>query len=220
MKKYWFGLFCFLWLSGCREIEEITEVKVTGQTLDATTKAPLEGVVVELYEDNDGAFMGTHLQQSFTTDHTGSFHFNFTYREGPYTIYVYRNGYVYQRLVKDNIFNKEVYVTYQNVESLKNEQHLVFEMDPVALLSVKVVNTAPALSTDQLTLEIGEGANQLPLFTRTFDGQTNTDFQVGSIPASRYVPIRYTVRENGSLRSVKDSVFLKPSEAFTYELNY
>jgi hypothetical protein len=220
MKKYWFGLLCFLWLSGCKEIADITEVKVTGQTLDATTKAPLEGVVVELYEDNDGAFMGTHLLQSFTTDNTGSFHFNFTYREGPYNIYVYRNGYVYQRLVKDNIFNKEVYVDYQNVESLKNEQHLVFEMDPVALLSVNIVNAAPASGTDQLTLEIGKGANKLPLYTRTFDGITNTDFQVGSFAANQYLPIRYTVRENGMLRTVEDSVFLKPSEAFTYQLHY
>ncbi|MBK0402562.1 carboxypeptidase regulatory-like domain-containing protein [Adhaeribacter sp. BT258] len=220
MKNYWFALLCLLWLTSCKELEEINEVKVTGQTLDATTKAPLEGVVVELYEDNDGAFMGKHLLQSFTTDHSGDFNFNFTYKEGPYTIFVHRNGYIYQRLLKDNIFNKEVFVDYQNVESLKNEQHLVFEMDPVGLLSVKIMNTAPALSTDQLTLEIGKGANNLPLFTRTFEGLTNTDFQVGSVTANRYVPIKYTVRENGILRSVEDSVLLKPSEAFTYTLNY
>jgi hypothetical protein len=43
---------------------------------------------------------------------------------------------------------------------------------------------------------------------------------VGSFAANRYVPIRYTVRENGILRTVEDSVFLKPSEAFTYLLHY
>ncbi|KAA9345614.1 carboxypeptidase-like regulatory domain-containing protein [Adhaeribacter soli] len=220
MKNYWFALLCFFWLAGCKEVEEITEIKLTGQVLDATTKAPLDSVVVELYEDNDGPFMGTHLLQTFTTDNSSNFSFNFTYKEGPYRVYVRRNGYRYQRLIKDKILNQENIFDFQNVEALKNEQHLVFEMDPIALFSVKVTNVAPAQPDDQVKLEIGKGINNKPLFTRTFEGLANTEFQVGSIPANRYIPIRYEVRENGSWRSLKDSVFLKPSEPKTYYLHY
>lgn len=220
MKNYWYSLILILMLVSCEEVAEINDIKVTGQVLDATTKLPLDSVTVELYEDNDDAFMGTHLLQTYATDNTGNFNFNFTYKEGPYTIFVRRNGYVYQRLVKDNIFNKEVLVDYQNVEGLKNEQHMVFEMDPVALLSINLINSAPALNTDQLKLEVGKGINNLPLFARTFDGITNTVFQVGHIPAKRYIPIKYEVRENGVWRSVIDSVILKPSKSKTFRLDY
>jgi hypothetical protein len=220
MKNCWFSLICLLLFASCKDISDLTDVKVTGQVLNATTKAPLDSVTVNLYEDNDGAFMGMHLLQTVTTGNSGDFSFNFTYREGPYKIYVYRNGYVYQRLVKDKILNKEMIFDYQSVESLKNEQHMVFEMDPVALLSIKLINSAPAFSTDQIKLEIGKGVNNQPIFTRTFDGLVNTDFQVGNVPANRFVPIKYEVRENGVWRSERDSVLLQPSEVKSFTVQY
>lgn len=220
MKKYWFALLCFISLTACKEVEELTTVDLSGQVLDATTKAPLENVSVDLYEDNEGPFMGTHLLQTYTTDNSGNFSFHFGYREGPYRVYVRRDDYMYQRVEGDKILNQQHIFDFQTVEPLKHEQHMVFEMDPLAFLTVKLTKVTPVQSDDQIKLEIGESLTNQPLMSRTFNGLSFIDLDVGNIPANRYIPIRCEVRENGIWRSVEDSVYLKAFERKTFNMDF
>ncbi|MFC5269925.1 carboxypeptidase-like regulatory domain-containing protein [Adhaeribacter terreus] len=220
MKKYWFGLICLFLLAGCKEVSEITDVKVTGQVIDITTKAPLNNVIVSLYEDNDGPFMGMHLLQTSTTDNSGKFSFNFSYKEGPYRVYVQRENYMYQRLEQDKIFNQQHIFDFQNIEALKNEQHMVFEMDPLAFLSLKLTKVVPAQPDDQIKLEVGKRLTNEAISTYNFTGLANIDLDIGSIPANRFIPIRIEVQENGNRRTVEDSVYLKAFERKTFNMDF
>ena len=217
MLKYLFSFLVLISLSSC---DKLTEVEASGQVRDAATQQPLDSVHITLYEDNDGPFMGTHLLQETVTDASGSFKFNFDYKEGPYKIFVARSRYLYSRVESDNILNQTLVFGYQEIAPLEDEQHFIFDMAPQSFLNINIRNVAPATSTDLINLEIGRDLRNQLAFRRSYEGLVVEQISAGNVDANTYIPIKYEVRENNIWRSVKDSIAIQPFKTATYQLNF
>ena len=217
MLKYLFGFLVLANLSSC---DKLTTVEATGMVRDAATQQPLDSVHVTLYEDNDGPFMGNHLLQETTTNASGTFKFNFDYKEGPYKIFVTRPRYRYNRVVSDNILNQALVFEHQEIASLDEEQDFIFDMAPQSFLNISLKNVAPAASTDQIKLEVGRNFSNQNAFSRTFEGVVNEQISIGNVDGNTYIPIKFEIRENNVWRTVKDSIAIQPFKTATYQLNY
>ena len=217
MLKYLFGFLVLISLCSC---DKYTKVEATGLVRDAITQQPLDSAHVTLYEDNDGPFMGTHLLQETTTDASGTFKFNFDYKEGPYKIFVTRPRYRYTRIESDNILNQKLIFEHQELAALDEEQDFIFDLAPQSFLNINLKNVAPAAPADQIKLEVGHNYSNQPAFSRTIEGIVEEKIPVGAVDGNTYIPIKYEVRENNVWRIVKDSIAVHPFKTATYPLNY
>jgi hypothetical protein len=215
MYRYVIGLLVLVSLSSC---EKWTEVKATGLVRDAVTQQPLDSVKVALYEDNEGPFMGTHLLQETTTDASGTFKFNFDYKEGPYKIFVNRTRYRYHRVESDNILNQSLVFESQEIAALEDEQDFIFDMAPQSFLNINLKNVAPTATTDQIKVEVGRNFRNQPALIRVYEGAVTEQISVGNVDGNTYIPIKYEVRENNQLRTVNDSIAIQPFKTATYNL--
>lgn len=217
MYRFLVGLLVLASLGSCKKF---SEVEVNGHVRNTSTQQSLDSVIVTLYEDNDGAFMGMHKLQETLTDEAGNFRFKFSYQEGPYKIYVYRYGYRYTRNVTDKFFGLSTTVDYQMVAALDNDQNMVFDMSPEATLNIRLKSVPPSYADDKIRIEVGKSVNGQAPFVREFEGQVEEDVLVGIVEADKFIPIKYVVRENNVWRTVKDSVAVQPLKVTEYQLHY
>lgn len=218
--------FCLLALaawafSACEDTVLDPTTHVEGVVTDETTGAPLDSVVVVLCEDRPGPFMGKNPIQEMTTDKNGRYNFTFEWKEEPYTIHVSRRAYKYLRIVNSKLTNKQLVFDYKEVEPLKKRQTLDFDMEALGMLEVQLKNTAPAASSDILTLTISNLNRQnLPMGPVNYPGIVDNTLPQVQVAGNRYVRFQYSVTENGLKRDIKDSVFVKPFQKNVFVLNY
>lgn len=192
-----------------------------GLVVDETTGTPLDSVLVVLYEDNEGPLMGKHPIQEMTTDKSGRYQFTFEWKEAPYTIKATRRAYKYLRIVDSKLTNSQLVFDYKELEPLKKRQTLDFDMEALGTLEVQLKNTAPASSSDVLTLKISNLNRQnLPMGPVDYPGTAEQTLALLQVAGNRYVRFHYSVTENGLKREVKDSVFVKPFQKNVFVLNY
>lgn len=194
---------------------------VEGVVTDETTGAPLDSVLVVLYEDNEGPLMGNHPIQEMTTDKSGRYNFTFEWKEAPYLIKVTRRAYKYLRIVESKLTNNQLVFDYKELEPLKKRQTLNFDMEALGTLEVQLKNTAPASSSDLLTLTISNVNRQnLPMGPANYPGIADNTLPAIQVAGNRYVRFQYSLTENGTRRDLKDSVFVKPFQKNVFVLNY
>ncbi|MDX5348889.1 MAG: hypothetical protein LPK19_16780 [Hymenobacteraceae bacterium] len=220
MSRIFLFLLALVALASCNDVALTGDITIKGVVVDAVTQVPLDSAVVELYEDNDGAFMGKHLLKEAHTDNSGRFQTSFKYKEGPYIIKVKRNNYSYFRLVYSKLTNDTLVVDYENVDGLKKEQHFTLDMEAERSLNVHLKNTAPFNSDDKITLRFKNLSKRFRDLTETYTGTGELKKTIVYAAAGKYVPVTATITKNTVTTVIQDSVFINKDSQTTYYLEY
>lgn len=215
-----------LLLTACGEDSILNKTRqVSGTVVDQTTGQPLENVSVQLIADDDNPLVHAQVVQEMQTDASGKFKFTYERVKDIYRLELDKPSYAFKQFSKGKNGFPDSYASFQLLEYFKKEESFTFQMYPLGTLTVNLINTWPAASSDVINITCPgcesekTGIVKAPR-TYTFGGTSNQTLHVGPVAGHTYIRLHYQVTHNGQVQKQTDSIYAQPFVQNTLDLHY
>lgn len=199
-----FILLCFL-ISSCDKDISIAN-GVTGTVLDKTTNIAVSEAEVGLFEKDAEIFggLGGVLLETKYSDTNGSFHFDFTEREG----YNY-----YAQAIKDQYFNDQS----NNISYVHfGEENTILYLQPEGYLKVRFINLFPCNENDEITLSLLYDG----YYPEFIGDDVDTTICCFIVYGNSNNHITHYVDKCGESENISEDIFCLPFDTTYYEIYY
>ncbi len=214
MKKLIFlslSILIISFLGSCKKDPVTLPTVINGQVLEQGSNKPIEGVKVVLMEGTYGGLgSGTYNYypvDTILTDKDGKYSYqNPTVKSSKdYVLWFYKDQYFEITDTQDEV----------NVETNKTINP-VTKMFPFAWLSIRVINDKPFDAGDKL--EVG-GEWTTGQYDRFQGANVNTIF-IKKIKGGKKTDIVWWIIKNNIIKSLSDSIYVKPLDTTYYQIKY